>query len=178
METLSSIISSFSFNPSYLSPIAILASAAIGGCIALTVAKKQRSIEFILNTKSDKKLQKALTTIRAVHSDCNTNISRFAYIEHLETEQANDIRYVLNHFEYMSVGINENIYCERILKKGMFTTVTKLFERAEPFVKEARRQSGQNTANKEFEQIANKWKKEGPSKDSDNKTKTCIILKN
>lgn len=159
-----------------LSPLAILVSAGVAGGIALNVAKKQKAIDFILSTKSDKRVQDGLSAIRDIHVNQHDEIKKYAYkyqkhpttsaetSDELELKlkeefdaKAASIRYTLNHFEYMSVGVAEGIYCESILFKGMMTTITTLYERSNPFVQEARNQSGQKTANEEFEKLAQRW---------------------
>ncbi len=158
----------------FLSPVAILTSATVAGYIALNVAKKQKAIEFILNTKSDDRVQEGLAVIRKIHVNQHDDIVKYAYSyqkdpqstipeddelqlkEHFE-RSASAIRYTLNHFEYMAVGIAEGIYCETILNRSMRTTIVRLYERTEKFIHEARIQSGQKSAHIEFESLAKRW---------------------
>ena len=146
-----------------LSALATASFGTIASIIAISaiisnrqLAKKKNSLDTILVIKGDDKLKNAIGAIYKVHKDPTQSIETFAYDENAAKEEAQHIRYVLNFFEYLSVGVDEGVYAERILKNSMYSTVVNIYERCRPFVNIIRSQ-GQKTAYCNFEKLAVKW---------------------
>lgn len=78
--------------------------------------------------------------------------------EHAKEENVEKIRYLLNHFERLSVGVQEGIYNEKMLRKSQYTIFTKTYDWAKPFIEGVREQTNSPTAFQEFEWLAKRWK--------------------
>jgi len=74
------------------------------------------------------------------------------------------VRYVLNHWEYVSVGIQSGIYDEKMLKNASYNTVVSLFKYARPFIEAVRENNGRPTLYQEMQWLAERWEKAGPPK--------------
>jgi hypothetical protein len=88
----------------------------------------------------------------------DTNIASFAKAAARETEEAKNIRYALNQYEYICVGIEQDVYDEEVFRGAMYSTFVKFYDRAKPFIDEARRTAGRDTIYQEFECVACRWK--------------------
>ena len=74
-----------------------------------------------------------------------------------DDKDAQDLRYLLNHFERLSVGIQEKIYDEKMVKKSQYSTFVKTYERSQQFIRGVRKTSP--TAYQEFEWLSLRWQK-------------------
>lgn len=93
--------------------------------------------------------------IALLHQD-DKKIAVWGKEDQRDSEQAQAIRYALNHYEYVSVAIAQGIYDETLYKNGRYTTVVQLYERTKPFI-DVRRDHGPKTAWQELECLAVKW---------------------
>lgn len=122
------------------------------------LAKKKNSLDTILSAKGDTTLRNAISTIYSVHQNPNLEIKIFSYKENEKDEAAVDIRYALNFYEYVAVGINHGVYHEKILKESMYSTIVNIHDRCKGFIENVRTQ-GQKTAYCNVEKLAKKWEK-------------------
>lgn len=144
----------------------MLLVAAVVAYIAIVnarkIERKKAAINAIVSSKRDEELTKALRHIAALHNQ-EKNMASFAKMANINTEDSRYIRYALNHYEYVSVGIFHQIYDENIFKSSQYTTVVKLFERTKPYIEQARREKESETIFQEFECLVCRWK-ENPLK--------------
>lgn len=126
-----------------------------------TVAKQKETALLMFNSRTDDMLRSGYRTIRLLHSSPNDNIVTYATdAEKRNTDEADKIRYVLNHWERTAVCVSHEIYCEEILKNSMYTTVVNVYEQAEPFIRAIRKVAGTETVYQEFEAMVKRWKAE------------------
>jgi hypothetical protein len=145
----------------YWCQTAVLAGAAILAWIAIVSARrierKKASIGFIFEGKHDKELTTALQMIAALH-DGEKKMSIFAKKENLNSDESKRIRYALNHFESMGVGIFCGIYDEQTLKSSQYNIVTRLYERTKTYIETIRtEENGKPTHFQEIECLACRW---------------------
>lgn len=138
-----------------LSPVAILVSSAIAGTIAINISKRQKSIEWLQDVKSDQRIDKGLATLRAIHVDSTVEVECYAYDDQADSKEAKRIRYLLNTFEQLASGISEGIYDESIIKKSKYTTIVNTYKRSAKFIQKV--QENQSTAYQELKELADIW---------------------
>lgn len=138
----------------------------LGGVIATittikhnrTIAQQKETALLLFNSRTDDMLRLGYKVIRDLQSSTVDNIASYATDDtKRNSEQADQIRYVLNHWERTAVCVGHQIYCEKILKDSMFTTVVNMFEQAEPFIKAIRRRVGRETLYQDLECMVKRW---------------------
>lgn len=123
------------------------------------LAKQTETALLMFNSRTDDMLRAGYRTIRELHRSNSDNIVAYATdASKRASEQADQIRYVLNHWERIAVCIGHGIYCEDILKDSMFTTVVNVYDQAEPFIKALRREAATQTIYQDFERLAARWR--------------------
>ncbi len=122
-----------------------------------STAKKKQTADFLFAIRSDERLITAIHTLRDLH-DSDQNMRLLAGKQHTKEENVQQIRYLLNHFERLSVGVQEDIYNEKMLRKSQYTIITKTYDWAKPFIEGVREQTRSPTAFQEFECLAKQWK--------------------
>lgn len=161
IELLNSIAEISSHDSSFLAPLAILISATVAGAIAITISKRQNSVNILITIREDSKIDSGIAVLRKIEQDLKNNpdatpVEYYAHIANADTKQAKRIRHVLNSCEQLASGINEGIYDEALIKKSKCSTIIKIYERAEKFIEEV--QKSQCTAYQEFKELALAWK--------------------
>jgi len=145
----------------YWTQTGVLALAAFIAMIAInssrTIERKKAAVSALLAAKRDDDLEKASALVASL-ADGEKNIASFAKAENVKSEESKSIKYVLNYYEYLAVGIGQGIYDESVFKDAMYTILTKLYDRTKPFIDQARKTSGTVTIFQEFECLACKWK--------------------
>ncbi len=140
---------------------AMLALAAILAAIAVwragVIERRKAAAEVIFSSRRDDELRKAIRHVILLHAG-DQNIARYAKADQLDTDASKLIRYALNHYEYISVGIQQHIYDEQIFFDSMHTTVKSLYSKTKPYIDEARGRLGAPTVYQEFEWLACRWK--------------------
>lgn len=122
------------------------------------IARKKQTADLLFASRSDDKLQSGYRYI-GEYSTANTkNIVALADAD-AQSEHADDVRYVLNHFETVSVGIDAGIYDESMLKRCWCGIVLQTYERTQPLIAALRCKQQRETILREFEALATRWKK-------------------
>lgn len=144
----------------YWAQTGVVSLAVIVAIIAIVTARaterKKAAAAVIFASRQDGPLVDAIRKIGAL-SQTDQNMAMWALDDRKGTEEAKAIRYALNHYEYVAVGIANGIYDEKLFKSSSFTTIVKLYDRTKPFI-DAIRAAGQDTAQQDFECLALKWK--------------------
>lgn len=123
-----------------------------------TIAKQKETALLLFNSRTDDMLRLGYKVIRELQASNDDNIASYATDDgKRNSEQADQIRYVLNHWERTAVCVGHEIYCEKILKDSMFTTVVNMYEQAEPFIKAIRRRVGRDTLYQDLECMVKRW---------------------
>ena len=119
--------------------------------------KDRETISYIMDRNKDDNFTKGLYTILQLDDDENTDIRKYAKKEHRSSEAAMAIRYVCNHYEYLSVGVLNNIYNEKMLKDSCKATTLKIHKVLEGYIQEVRSVRGKNTICEHFDNLAKRW---------------------
>lgn len=137
----------------------VLLLAVLVAIIALLIQRaterKKAAAAVIFASRQDGALIEAIRTVTAL-SQTDQNMAMWALTDRKGTPEAKAIRYALNHYEYVAVGISNGIYDEKLFKSSSYTTIVKLYERTRPFI-DAIRAAGQETAQQDLECLALKW---------------------
>src|SRR5690606_615796 len=113
--------------------------------------------DLLFNSRGDNELMNGIRTVSSLHYRQDVNMRHYARSDQTATDEAKALRYVLNHWEYVSVGIQSGIYDEQMLKTSSYNTVVHLYKCAKPFIEEIREQSGRQTIYQEFQWLAKRW---------------------
>ncbi|WP_140909111.1 DUF4760 domain-containing protein [Cognatiluteimonas lumbrici] len=126
---------------------------------ARSLAQKKQAADMLFLSRGDPRLQSGARTLLNYHSAPNANVRALALPENRDKEEARDIRFLLNHFELVSNGIQCQIYDEAMVKRSWCTIVLQVHEQAQPFIQACREQAGSQTIYQEVEWLAKRWKK-------------------
>lgn len=147
-----------------LNPIVLLVSVLLSYLGIVRTIKSERdnvkdraTISYIMERNKDDNFSEGLYTILSLDRDDNVDIKKYAKKEHRETEEAKKIRYIVNHYEYLSVGVLNNIYNENMLKKASKGTTIKIYLALENYIKETRIARDSDTIYENFECLAKRW---------------------
>ncbi len=124
------------------------------------VARKKQTADFLFLSRTDQKLLDGNKLLSELHTSEDKNMRSFACREKIDTDECVHIRYVLNHYERIAIGIQEGIYDEVMLKKASYTSVRKLHDQAKPFIDGVRDSENTKTYYQEFEWLVERWKKQ------------------
>lgn len=123
---------------------------------ARSIARRKQTADLLFASRGDSGLQEGYELISEYNAAPTKNI-RSLGSDLAASEEAKKVRYVLNHFESVSVGIQAGIYDEDMLKKCWFTIVIRTYDQAHPMVI-AMREKNKPTILQEFEWLAARWK--------------------
>ncbi|WP_341707749.1 DUF4760 domain-containing protein [Halopseudomonas sp.] len=140
------------------------AVAVVSVLYARATAKKQQSADLLLQSRTDGELVAAMRCISDLHELGDGSIRDLASKTAAETKEAKCVRYVLNHWEYVSVGVQSGIYDEAMLRRASFNTVIQLHKSVRPFIDNLRGITGRNTIYQEFQWLAERWEAKGLSR--------------
>ena len=125
---------------------------------AKLTAKRKQTADLLFGTRADVELSAGYKLLQRLHHATDTNIRVYAQKAKNDSDEANGIRYVLNHWERVCVGINQGIYDEKMLHESSYSTVMNLYEQATPFIQAVRQSTGKTTYYQELECLVNSWK--------------------
>ena len=143
--------------------LAIVVSGFLGATVATVAismsrktAREKNAADFLQMAQRDKVLMDGLRAIRETHRD--GTLESFALKENRSAENAASIRYVLNFYECVAIGINHKIYSETFIKNVHYSTIVDLCDRTRPFVEHVRVRKKQPTAWEWLETLGKQWK--------------------
>lgn len=128
---------------------------------AKNIARKKQTADLLLSNKSDQNLVSGLRCLSKIYKSENENVQSFADSSKAETDEAKNIRHVLNHWEHISVGIQAKIYDEGMLHRAAFNTLISLHQHARPFIEKIRADTQRPTVYQEVEWLAGRWSDRG-----------------
>jgi Domain of unknown function (DUF4760) len=134
---------------------AIVAYLAIRSSRA--IERRKAAVTAIFSTRKDSELIACVRTIGTIHSG-DQSIAVYARSDKIDDERTKAIRYALNHYEYVAVGISEGIYDDNIFKNSSYSTIIRLYDRTKPYIEERRRLTNRPTTYQELECLACRWK--------------------
>ena len=121
------------------------------------LARRKQAADLLFASRSDTRLQKGADIILDHYTSESKNIVALAKDEHDSCDDAREIRYVLNHFELLSVGIQNKIYDETMIKQSWCSIVCRTYQQVAPYIQERRQVSSKRTIYQEFEWLAKRW---------------------
>lgn len=123
------------------------------------IARQTETALFMFNSRSDGNLIEGYQTIREIHRSNTDNIVSYATDDaKRKTDFADKIRYTLNFWERVSVCVSHGIYCEKIIKDSMYTTVMDMFQRSQPYINAVRAEKRSQTPYQDFEAMVARWR--------------------
>lgn len=131
--------------------------AIVSVMTARALARKKQAADLLFASRGDEQMQRGCQTVRKLHVEKGKNLFTMLDDDEHKTE-FNDILYVLNHFETVSVGLRNGIYCENMMKDAWCTIMVSTYDFAAPVVKSMRTRDGKNTAFQEYELLVARWK--------------------
>jgi hypothetical protein len=148
---------------SELSPIVTAAIALLAAIIAVvsilsqrSIARRRAAIDFFLKTQMD-------ATGIELYNDFRRIAPGLAAVTSMETFVATPehsrVRSFLNVCELISVGINENVFSERVSYAYWGDVLPWSFQAAEPLIQYVRQRSGEGTPStyRDLEKVARLW---------------------
>lgn len=146
---ISALESEFFRNVSFFSGLAV---AMVSIYSARAVAMKKQSSDLVFSSRSDDAFNKGFACLRLQYEKGNVR----DLVERRDEDAAN-ARYILNYFEMLSIGIQNGIYDEGILKSNYYSTVISLRIYADAYVKRVREITGKDTNFQEFCRLGDLW---------------------
>lgn len=132
--------------------------AVVSVISAKQTAKRKQTADLLFGTRADAELSAGFKLLQRLHNATDINIRVYAKKDKNDSDEANKIRYVLNHWERVCVGINQGIYDEKMLHESSYSTVIGLYSQASPFIQAVRENTGKDTYYQELECLYNSWK--------------------
>lgn len=167
MEYLAALYSWISLlaEKQFLSPL-VLALSVLFSYIGITKTiksnrqnlKDRSTISYIMKRNSDDEFTEGLKVILEIDRDDDQDIKKFAKKEHRSTTEATKIRHIANHYEYLAVGVDNDIYNEEMLKKSSKGTTLKVHKAMEKYILEIRKERQSGTIYENFDDLAKRWK--------------------
>lgn len=156
----------------YTTPLMVGLSAIvafIGVSRTLKETRRQHcdraTLDYIMGRNKDDRFLSCFKIARKLDLEEGFDMKSLATAEKSSDPDAEDIRYILNQYEYLAVGIKNNIYNEKMLKESIFSTTINLFKSTKPFIEAVNerivKDGGKGSAYCEFEALARRWKIEG-----------------
>jgi len=133
-------------------------TAIVSVVVVQATAKKKQTADLLFGCRQDKELVEGNQKVAAMH-DASGSIRTLAEEINSDTEDAKAVRYVLNHWERVAVGIAQGIYHEEMLRQSNRANVVNLYQKAKPFIQAIRHRHSSDTFYQHFENMALSWEK-------------------
>ncbi|MBX8485411.1 DUF4760 domain-containing protein [Pseudomonas cichorii] len=124
-----------------------------------STAKKKQTADLLFGTRADDRLTEGYKCLQELHNGTDLNIRTLAMGAPAHAEQARSVRYVLNHWERVFVGVRQNIYDECMLREANYNVVIRMYDQARPFIEAVREKSHIDTYWQCLEEAAERWRK-------------------
>lgn len=148
-----------------------LATAIASVWTSKVIAKRKQTADLMFGSRTDDQLREGYAVIRQLHDDPNGNIRAIlsdkkavpddpveAAKHAKQRENSVKVSYVLNYWERISIGIDEGIYDERMLRYASNTSLINLYTQSLPFIEAVRERSRVPTYFVDIERLALRWK--------------------
>ena len=133
---------------------------AITSVISVKItARKKQTADLMFGTRADEKLGNGYKCLQKLHNKTGMNIRSLAKKKNRNSEEANHVRYVLNHWERVFVGVRQGIYDEGMLHESNYTIVVNTFDQARSYIEAVREKDARPTTWQCFEWGVKRWKK-------------------
>ncbi|RLK56226.1 uncharacterized protein DUF4760 [Stenotrophomonas rhizophila] len=154
MEWLKELLASEAFRGAMIGLGVVVAILSV--LTSRKIAKRKQVADMLFASRGDDKLQVGCRVARDLHQAKNKNL-RMMLDDPEHTKETNEILYVLNHFETVSVGIKNDIYDEKMVKDAWCTMMCNTFEYSKPLVEAMRGKYGKPTIFQEYELLVARW---------------------
>lgn len=124
-----------------------------------STAKKKQTADLLFGTRADDKLTAGYSVLQALHNEKALNMRALAEGGDEHAESARNIRYVLNHWERVFVGVRQGIYDECMLREANYNVVIRTYDQARPFIEAVREKAKVDTYWQCLEEAVDRWKK-------------------
>lgn len=123
------------------------------------IAKQQSTIDMVMDFNHDERLQRVKNDI---FNDSKQLTLLYCELEKKENGEAlrDDYHYVLNRYEFVSLGIRRGAFDEQLYKDLQCSNILKLWRAVAPLVLEIRKASKTATLYQELEWLYNRWEKD------------------
>jgi|UPI000762D6F8 hypothetical protein len=126
---------------------------------ARTIARRKQTADLMFGTRSDEKLSDGYKCLARLHNAADSNMRALAREDKRNSDEANEVRYVLNHWERVFVGLRQGIYDEKMLREANYNTVLKTWAQAKPYIEAVREAEQRQTYYQCLEFYAKRWRK-------------------
>jgi len=126
-----------------------------------TIARQRAVLDLIVKEQTDADMIKARKTF--VNLKQKGDIVQYASLDKIGSEEASHIRFILNMYEVVAIGINKNAYDERIYKDWCRTTAVRDWMACKDFIHIYQRDVSPKIY-AEFEKLAKRWANHDESK--------------
>ncbi|MEZ0150139.1 MAG: DUF4760 domain-containing protein [Candidatus Reddybacter sp.] len=150
------MVSSQAF-PTYFSTVMISGFAWLSIIAAKNRERKKNTFQMIGESSKDPLLQRAFKVVKELHEHEKDEVKQFANKHRHEAEEAVAIRYMLNHYEYVCIGMKMGVYDEDVLFTSQKTIILGSHSKCEQYIQELRTQTSVPTSYIEIEALAERW---------------------
>lgn len=126
---------------------------------ARVTARKKQTADLMFGTRADDRLTDGYRCLQRLHNADDSNMRALARDDKRNSDEANQVRYVLNHWERVFVGLRQGIYDEAMLRESNYNTVLRVYSQARPFIEAIREMSQTQTYYQCLERAAKRWRK-------------------
>lgn len=126
---------------------------------AKTTARRKQTADLMFGTRADEKLSQGYKRLAQLHNAEDANMRALAKDDKRNSDEANEVRYVLNHWERVFVGLRQGIYDEKMLREANYNTVLNTWAQAKPYIEAVRETEKKQTYYQCLERYAEQWKR-------------------
>ena len=141
----------------YFSTFTFAAFAWIAIVAAKNRERKHHTFVMLCENNRDPELDKAFAIVKALHEDQNAEVKHYAHNNKHSDEEAVYIRYLLNHYENICIGMKMGAYDEDVVFSAERTIIIHAYTQCESYIKELRAQTGVKTSYIELEALVQRW---------------------
>jgi hypothetical protein len=152
-DFLGQLFASESFRGAVLFAGVVIAFVSV--LTARALARKKQTADLMFAMRHDEKMHSGIRLIARNHT-AGLDIARFA--KDAISEEAQLVRYVLNHYETISVGIQAGIYDEDMLKRCFCGTLISTYDKSLPLIHAIRHITGKKTTFDEIQWLGERWR--------------------
>ena len=127
-------------------------------------AKDRATMTYLIERSKEQKFTESVQVIFAINLNDNVDIKKYAKKEHNKDPKADAIRYVVNQYEYLAIGVDHDIFNEDMLIEASKGTTIKLFDALEHYILAIRDETDKHKY-QEFEALAKRWRPKSLDKD-------------
>ncbi len=155
-------------NGQWLSSLAILFSAAVGGCIAWLavntnreMARKRATLDVILKSESDEYFERIYAVFLSEKKRSSGLEALLQSESDSERKAKMEVDNLLNHYELIAISIHQNILDGDFYKEWMRSTYIRHYKESAAYIAGTR--ENHPKAYICFQKLAEKWDKETPN---------------